>query len=156
LLRSYLWNHLHCIHVCTFLRLNDIWSTDTDTGHDTSTDTSIPLIIWKNDIIQCNYKYQCYVGVRHRHVSDIGTRLIREVSVLHGIHIYALERKFKLRIFHLSIFKMCDYCHLTSKYIQIDLLLWKEITTSVSFYIRQFIFQIDWILICYIFDLIIL
>jgi hypothetical protein len=39
-------------------------------GHDTDTDTATPIKIWKNNIIQCNYKCHCR------------TRLIREVSVL--------------------------------------------------------------------------
>jgi len=58
-----------------------LWSTDTDTdtGHDTDSDTPTQLIIWKNHIIQGNYKCRC----RTRHVSDTGTRLIRGVSVLH-------------------------------------------------------------------------
>jgi hypothetical protein len=43
-----------------------LWSTDT--GHDTDTTTSI--IIWKNDIIQCNRKYRIGVGHWHEHVSD--------------------------------------------------------------------------------------
>jgi hypothetical protein len=35
----------------------NLWSTDTDTDirHDTDTDTSTLIIIWENDIIQCNH-----------------------------------------------------------------------------------------------------
>jgi len=51
----------------------NLWSTDTDT------DTSTLLIIWENHIIQCNYMFRC----RTWQVSDIGTSLIWEVSVLH-------------------------------------------------------------------------
>jgi hypothetical protein len=28
-------------------------------GHDIDTNMSTPIIIWKNDIIQCNHKYWC-------------------------------------------------------------------------------------------------
>jgi len=61
-----------------------LWSTDTypDTGHDTATDTPTWIIIWENDIIQCNHR--CRVGVKHRCVSNIGTPLIRGVSVFIG------------------------------------------------------------------------
>jgi hypothetical protein len=37
-----------------------------DTVHDTDTDTSIPIIIWENDIIKCNHKCRC----RTRHMFD--------------------------------------------------------------------------------------
>jgi hypothetical protein len=44
-----------------------------DTGHDTDTDMTRLMIIWKNDIIQCNHKCRISVGHRHRHVSDTDT-----------------------------------------------------------------------------------
>jgi hypothetical protein len=43
--------------------IDNIWSTDTDSGYDTDTDTSIPIIIWENDIIQCNHKYLCWIPI---------------------------------------------------------------------------------------------
>jgi len=47
------------------------------------TRTPTQIIIWINDIIQCNHK--CSVGVKHRRVSATWTHLIRGVSVLHRI-----------------------------------------------------------------------
>jgi hypothetical protein len=43
--------------------------------HNTDTDTVTPIIIWKNDIIQCNYKYRADVG----HVLDTDTPNSRSV-----------------------------------------------------------------------------
>jgi hypothetical protein len=34
-------------------------------GHDIDTNMSAPIILWKNDIIQCNHK--CHVGIEHGH-----------------------------------------------------------------------------------------
>jgi len=49
----------------------------------TRTLTPTLLIIWENDIIQCNHvSMSCCIG--HRHVSDTKTHLIRGVSVLHS------------------------------------------------------------------------
>jgi hypothetical protein len=65
-------------------------STDivTDIRYDINTNMLTLIIIWKNDTIRCNYKYRCRVGVRHQHFSDIGTRLIQGVSVLHSMWQY--------------------------------------------------------------------
>jgi hypothetical protein len=41
-----------------------------DTGYDTDTDTVIPMIIWKNDIIQYNHKCRVDVGHWYGYVSD--------------------------------------------------------------------------------------
>jgi len=51
------------------------------TRHRHRHDTLTWIIIWENDIIQCNRR--CRVGVRHRRMSDTGTPLIWGVSVLH-------------------------------------------------------------------------
>ena len=82
-----------------FTIYQNLWSTDTDTNtkHDMDTDTPTPLIIWENDIIQCNYKCRCRVGVRHvRHVSATETRLIRGVSLLHRSKPYYILSRLKL------------------------------------------------------------
>jgi len=42
-------------------------------------DNDTPLIVSENHIIQCNYMCPC----RTQHMSDIGTRIIPEVYVLH-------------------------------------------------------------------------
>jgi len=56
-------------------------------GHDMDTDMSAPIIIWEDDIIQCNTMCRCRVGVGHRRVSNTGICLIRRVSVLHSIDV---------------------------------------------------------------------
>jgi len=45
-----------------------LWNTDT--GHDTDTDMPTEIIIWKNDIVQCNHR--CRVGVGHRRCLTLG------------------------------------------------------------------------------------
>ena len=42
----------------------ELWSNDINTniGHNTETDTPIPLVIWENYIIQYNYMRRCRVG----------------------------------------------------------------------------------------------
>ena len=64
-----------------------LWSTDTDmdTGHGTDSDTPTRIIIWENDIIQCNDR--CWVGVGHQCVFDTGTHRIRGASVLHSYYL---------------------------------------------------------------------
>ena len=59
-----------------------------------NTDTPTQPIIWKNHIIQCNYKCRCQT----RHMSDTRTSLIRGVSVLHITVIYTwlLDEIFKI------------------------------------------------------------
>jgi hypothetical protein len=52
-------------------------STDTYTGHDTDTDTSTRIIIWKDDTIQCNYKCQCPTLTRVRHRYTPNPRSVR-------------------------------------------------------------------------------
>jgi hypothetical protein len=60
--------------------------TDTNTyiEHNTNTDTSIPIRIWKNNIVQCNHKCRCDINTD---MCPIQTRLIREVSVLHSFYL---------------------------------------------------------------------
>jgi len=72
-LHSIFHTHTHT-HIYIYI-VYRLWSTDTYTY--TDTDTPTQLIIWKNHIMQCNYKCRC----RTRHVSDTGTRLIRGVVV---------------------------------------------------------------------------
>jgi hypothetical protein len=60
-----------------------LWSNNTYIGYDTDTNTLTSIIIWKNDIIQYNYKCQCRVDVQHRHKSDAKICLIQKMSVFH-------------------------------------------------------------------------
>jgi len=59
-----------------------LWSTDIDMD---TIQTPAQIIIWENDIIQCNHR--CCVGVGHRRVSDTGTHLTWGVSVLHSYYL---------------------------------------------------------------------
>jgi hypothetical protein len=45
----------------------------------TDTDTSTPIIIRKNDIVKCNHKCRCRIGVQYRHM--FGTETTNLISV---------------------------------------------------------------------------
>ena len=62
-LKSILKSLIGYYHEEKILYNRDIWSTDTNKDAEHHTDTSTPIIIFKNGKIECNHVCQCHVGV---------------------------------------------------------------------------------------------
>jgi hypothetical protein len=72
-------------HNNIFITCNWPWSTNANTGHDMDIDTSTPIIIWENDMIQCNHMCRCRTLPRVRHLDTLNPRSVCASLVIEHI-----------------------------------------------------------------------